>query len=184
MANLKVYTNSNVTTSKAFNSACKEVFAGVAARRDQIQQLAIVAVREAARESGGQVCNNLTWLSKLMVLAEETKGINATKLAEYIRLILCCNTVTWDKKTKQLKKKNKTTVLAYNTEPTGTWFDHGKPDTIDKAFDYGKRVTSAIKAAVDPEKGGMTFKEVLAAVAQAGITIEDVLEAIDESGEE
>lgn len=186
MANLKVYTNDNVTTSKAFNTACKEVFAGVAARRDQIQQLAIVAVREAARESGGQATNNLTWLSKLMVLAEETKGINATKLAEYVRLILCCNTVSWDKKTKQLKKKSKATTLTYNTEPTGTWFDHGKPDTVDKAFDYGKRVTSAIKAAVDPEKGGMSFKEVIAAVAQAGITVDELLEAIDsaEEGEE
>lgn len=183
MANLKSYTNENLTTSKAFNTACKDVFSGIAARRDQVQQLLIVAVNEAARTSGGQVVNNLTWLSKVMVMAEETKGINATKLAEYVRLVLCCNTVSWDKKNKQLKKKGKTVVLAYNLEPTATWFDYGKPDTIDKAFDYGKRVTSAIKNAVDPEKGGMSFKEVIAAVAQAGITVEELLEAIDDTEE-
>lgn len=181
---LKSYNQTNVTNHKQFTKAIKDVFAGVAARNKQIQQLLIIAVNEAARESGGQVVNNLTWLSELMVLAEDTKGINATKLSEYVRVELCCNTVGWDKKTRQLKKKAKDTPLKYNLEPAHTWFDHGKPDTIEKAFDYGKRIESAISNALDPEKGGMTFAEVIKHVAQTGITVDDLIQAIQDNAEE
>lgn len=175
---LKTYTNIN--THKAFSKAVSDVFSGIAGRNAQVQQLLVIAVNEAARESGGQVVNNLTWLSELMVMAEETKGINATKLSEYVRMVLCKNTVSWDKTKKQLKKKSKDTALEYDLTPAYPWFDHGKPDTVEKAFDYGKRVESAIRNALDPAKGGLTFAEVILHVAQTGITIQDMMEALNQ----
>lgn len=180
MSKLKQYSQSNVTDTKSFRKAIGEVFAGVKARNLQIQQLLLVALAEASRVSNGQPTNNLTWLSELLVLAEDTKGINATRIAEYVRIELCCNSVGWNKKKRQLVKRSKDVPLVYNTEPKCAWYDYGKPDSVDKAFDYGKSVINAVKKAIDPDKGGMTHKQIIECLAQVGFTVDDILDTIDE----
>ena len=181
---LKSFNSTNVTNTKQFTAACREVFAGVKARNNQIQQLLELGLAEAKRESGGQVTNNLTWLSMVLNMAEEAKGINATKVAEYVKIELCLNTVSWDKKAKQLKKRGKDMTLAYkDSDITVAWYDYGKPDTVDRAFDYGKGIINAIKKAQDPEKGNMTAKDIIGCLAQAGMTIDSILETMAELDE-
>ena len=181
MKSLTAYSNTNVTNTKQFVTASKLVFGSIAQRNDQVQQLLILAVSEAARESGGQITNNLDWLSSILKLAEETKGINLVKMVRYVKEILCVNTVSWNSEKSKLNKvSDKAIKLTYNIEPATTWFDHGKKETVAKAFDYGKRATSAFEAAINPEKGGMTVAEVMAMFAGAnGVTIGDLMVAIE-----
>ena len=63
MSKLTTYSQANVKTTKDFTKACTTVFGSISQRNEQVQQLLILAVKEAAKESaGGQVSNNLTWL--------------------------------------------------------------------------------------------------------------------------
>ena len=180
MTKLTAYTQANVKTTKDFTKACSAVFGSIAQRNEQVQQLLILAVNEAAKKSaGGQVGNNLTWLSNILIVAETTQGINLTKIVKYVKEVLCCNTVAWNKKENKLTKTSKKDVkLMYNLAPESTWFDYGKKATVAKEFDYGKRVKSAIIAATDPEKGGMTHEQIVQAIFEAGISIDDVLNAL------
>lgn len=180
MATLTTYSQANVKTTKDFTKACTTVFGSIAQRNEQVQQLLILAVNEAAKLSAnGQPSNNLTWLSNLLVMAEETNGINLTKIVKYIKEVLCCNTVAWNKKDNKLTKTSKKDVkLMYNCEPESTWYDYGKKASVAKEFDYAKRVKSAIMSATDPEKGGLTHEDVIKAIFEAGITIDDVMNAM------
>ncbi len=181
MAKLTAYSQSNVKTTKDFTKACTSVFGSISERNEQVQQLLILAVQEAAKVSGGQVTNNLTWLTNILLVAEQTKGINLNKIVKYIKEVLCCNTVAWNKKENKLTKTSKKDVkLTYNTTPESTWFDYGKVNSVAKEFDYAKRVQSAIASAVDPEKGGMTYEEVMKAIFAAGVSIDDVMNAMPE----
>jgi hypothetical protein len=174
---LKNFTTQNIQTSKQFNQALREVFNGIAGRNKQIQQLLILAVHEAARESGGQVTNNLSWLSSVLEIAEQTKGVNATRIASYVKEVLCCKSVSWNDKKKALCKAAGC-VLTYNTAPDVDWMDYGKPDKVQDAFDYGKRVTSAIRNAMDDKKGGLTTAEVLQSVMDGGVNSTDLALAL------
>ena len=176
----KSFNTTNVTSTKQFNTAIKAVFGSIAERNLQVQELLIVAVNEAARESGGQITNNLDWLTSILGMAEETKGINLVKMVRYVKEVLCCNTVSWNSEKSRLAKvADKSVKLTYNVEPLTTWFEHGKKETVAKAFDYSKRVTSAINSAMDNEKGGLTLNEVMAAVMQSeGVTINELMNAI------
>jgi hypothetical protein len=179
---LTQYTQANVSNTKQFNTACKTVFSSIQARNEQVQQLLIIAVSEAARKSGGQVTNNLDWLTRILGMAESTKGINLTKMVRYVKEVLCCNTVSWNSEKSRLAKvQDKTIKLSYNLEPETTWYNHGKKETVAKAFDYGKRVTSAINSAMNQEKGGLTLAEVMQAVmASDDVTIAELIQAIEE----
>jgi hypothetical protein len=66
----------------------------------------------------------------------------------------------------------------YNCQPESTWYDYGKKNNVAKEFDYAKRVKSAIISATDPDKGGMTHEQVIQAIFEAGISIDDVLNAL------
>ena len=68
MKTLTAYNNTNVTNTKQFVTASKLVFGSIAQRNDQVQQLLVIAVGEAARISGGQVTNNLDWLARSLNL--------------------------------------------------------------------------------------------------------------------
>lgn len=179
---LTTYTNANVTNTKQFNGAIQTVFGSIKERNNQIQQLLILAVGEASREAGGQVTNNLDWLTRILCLAEETKGVNLTKMVRYVKEVLCCNTVSWNSEKSRLSKVAKKDIkLTYNVEPDVTWFDYGKKETVAKAFDYGKRVTSAVSSAMSEEKGGLTLTEIMQAVIEAdGVTIAELMQAIGE----
>ena len=181
MKSLTAYSNTNVTNTKQFVTASKLVFGSIAQRNDQVQQLLILAVSEAARESGGQITNNLDWLSSILKLAEETKGINLVKMVRYVKEILCVNTVSWNSEKSKLNKvSDKAIKLTYNIEPATTWFDHGKKETVAKAFDYSKRVTSAINSAMNNEKGGLTLAEVMMAVLSSDeVSVADLMTAIE-----
>lgn len=181
MKTLTEYNNTNVTNTKQFVTATKLVFGSIAQRNIQIQQLLLIAVGEAARESGGQVTNNLDWLTTILNLGEETKGINLVKMVRYVKEVLCCNTVSWNSEKGKLNKvSDKKVKLSYNLEPTVTWFDHGKKETVAKAFDYSKRVTSAINSAMNNEKGGLTLAEVMVAVLSSDdVSIADLMNAIE-----
>ena len=181
MTTLTQYNQSNITNSKQFNSALKTVFGSIAERNNQIQQLLIVAVNEAARESGGQVTNNLDWLSNALLMAQEAKGINVVKLSQYVKDVLCCGTICWNSKESKIKKTAaKNVKLTYNLEPKTTWFNYGKKETVAKAFDYSKRLTSAVDSAMSMEKGGLTINEVMLAIlASKNVTLSELLQAID-----
>lgn len=180
---LKKYTSANVTSTKQFNQAISTVFGSIAQRNEQVQQLLLLAVGEASRESGGQVTNNLDWLTRILVVAEETKGINLTKMVTYVKEVLCCNTVSWNSEKKRVtKRQDKDVSLEYNTSPDTTWYNHGKKETVAKAFDYGqKRVTSVVTQALAEDKGGLSLSEVMQAVlAVDTVSIRDLIEAMDE----
>lgn len=179
---LTTYNKVNVTTTKQFTKACSVVFAGIKQRNEQVQQLLILAVNEAAKVSGGQVTNNLTWLTELLKMAESTQGINFTKVVRYVKEVLCCNTVAWSTAKSQLVKSSvKGVVLTYNLEPESTWYDYGKKNNIKNEFDYAKRVVSSINSAMDADKGGLSSKEVLSAIIGSGaFSINELLEAAED----
>jgi hypothetical protein len=174
------YDRNNVTNTKQFVKATANVFNSIKERNAQIQQLLIIAVGEAASIKGGQVTNNLDWLTRILVLAEDTKGINLVKMVRYVKEVLCVNTVSWNSEKSRLSKvSDKKVKLAYNVAPTVSWFEHGKKETVAKAFDYGKRITSSINSAMSNDKGGLTLNEVMMAVmASDDVTIADLMEAI------
>jgi hypothetical protein len=179
---LKNYTTQNVTNTRQFNSALSTVFGSIAQRNNQIQQLLIIAVSEASRESGGQVTNNLDWLTRILMVAQETKGVNLPKMVKYVKEVLCCNTVSWNSEKNRLAKVNdKAVKLTYNTSPDIACFDDGKKETVAKVFDYGKRVTAAINSALSEDKGGMTVAEVMQAVmASDAVSLNDLMQAIED----
>lgn len=179
---LTTYTNANITTTKQFNGAIKTVFGSIKERNNQIQQLLVLSVIEASKVKNGIVGNNLDWLTRILCLAEETKGVNLTKMVRYVKEVLCCNTVSWNSEKSRLSKVAKKDVkLTYNIEPEAAWFEHGKKETVAKAFDYGKRVTSAVSSAMSEEKGGLTLTEIMQAVIEAdGVTIAELMQSIGE----
>ena len=182
MATLKQYDSKNTSSTKQFNVALNTVFGSIAQRNEQVQQLLIVAVCEAHRNGAdGMSTNNLDWLTRLLNLAEETKGVNLSKMVKYVSEVLCCKTVTWNTDKKRLAKKaDKKIKLSYNVEPDCSWFDYGKKATVAQAFDYGKRVTSAINSAMNEEKGGLTLNEIMLAVmASESVSIADLMAAIE-----
>lgn len=178
---LTKYTQANVTNTKQFTKATAMVFGSIKERNNQIQQLLVLAVAEAAKVTNGQVGNNLDWLTRILVLAQETKGVNLTKMVTYVREELCCNTVSWNNDKSRLTKVAKKEVkLKYNLTPEKSWFDYGKKETVAKSFDYGKRVTSAIKAAMSTDKGGMTTAELMQAIIASGeLGINDLMQAME-----
>lgn len=178
---MKNYTNANTCSPKQFNAALKDVFGSIASRNDQVQQLLILAVNEASKDIGGQVSNNLNWLTMLLSQAEQTRGINLLKIVKYVKEVLCANTVTWNSdKSKLTKVKDKSIKLTYCVEPTVEWFNYGKKETLAKAFDYGKRVTSAINNALDETKGGLTKLDVIKSVMGAGFSGQDIIDLMGE----
>lgn len=180
---LTKYTNENVTSLKQLNKAIKTVFGGVAQRNEQIQQLLLLGVNEAARTSGGQVTNNLSWLSNIIAVADNTKGVNAKRITRYVVNILCNESVTYDSESKQLsKKKSKEVKLSYTTEPACEWYEYEKAkDRANKAFDYGsKRVTNVVTQALAEEKGNLSLNEVMQAVlAVETVTLNDLMSAME-----
>lgn len=176
------YSIENVTSLKQLNKAIKTVFGGVAERNEQIQQLLLLGVGEAARESGGQVTNNLSWLSNIIMVADNTKGVNAKRIVRYVVTVLCNDTVSYNSETKQLaKKKSKEIKLSYTTEPQVEWYEYEKArDSAKAAFDYGvKRITNVVNAALDEEKGNITLAEVLTGVlASESVSLNDLLTAM------
>ena len=184
MKTLKSYTQADFTNLKSFNSAISRVFGSIAQRNEQVQQLLVIAVNEAAKENeAGQVGNNLTWLSSILEQAENTKGVNVKRVASYVKEVLCNNTVAWDGKKKQLRKAKKDQPIEYTVQPLVSWMEHGKKETVAQAFDYGKRVTSSIKNAMDGEKGGLSLDEVLnAIIAAEGVTAESLMDALNSKG--
>ena len=178
---MKTYTNENISTPKQFNSAIKEVFGSIATRNQQVQQLLILAVNEAAKEVNGQVGNNLNWLTMLLNQAEQTKGIALVKVVKYVKEVLCCNTVSWNAETAKLTKvKTKGVKLTYNTAPLTEWYSYGKKETLKKAFDYSKAVTSSITSALDEKKGGLTKLDIIRAVMGAGFGGQEVIDLMIE----
>ena len=183
MSTLTVYTSKNVSSLKQLNKAIKTVLGSVAERNEQVQQLLILSVQEAAKESGGQVTNNLSWLSNIIALADNTKGVNAKRITRYVVNVLCRDTVSYNSETKQLaKKKSKEIKLKYTVEPAQAWYEYEKAkDSAKAAFDYGsKRVTNVVTAALDNEKGGLTLHELMqAVVASDSVNITDLMLAME-----
>ena len=180
---LAKYTSENVSTTKQLNKAVKDVFGSIADRNEQVQQLLILGVNEAAKESGGQVTNNLSWLSNIIARADDTKGVNAKRIVRYVVMVLCNDTVSYNSETMQLaKKKSKDIKLSYTCEPVATWFDfEKKKDSAKAAFDYGsKRVTNVVTAALDSEKGNLSIAELMQAVlASENVSIVDLMLAME-----
>lgn len=170
---MKNFNVGEIQTSKQFNKALSEVFTGIAGRNNQLQQLLVIAVNEAARESGGQVTNNLSWLTSVLVMAEDTKGINATRIASYVKEVLCCKTVSWNNE-KRVLCKTQGKTLEYNTAPETTWMDYGRANKVKDAFDYEKKLTSLVTRCLDEEKGSMSTAEVLKAVMAGGVSSVDL----------
>lgn len=177
------YTNKNITSLKQLNKAIKAVLGGVVERNEQIQQLLVLSVAEAAKEAGGQITNNLSWLSNIIALADTTKGVNAKRITRYVVNVLCKETVSYNSETKQLcKKKSKEIKLKYDVEPAQAWYEYEKAkDSAKAAFDYGqKRVTNVVTAALDPEKGHLTVAELMQAViASDSVNITDLMLAME-----
>lgn len=177
------YSIENVTSLKQLNKAIKTVFGGVAERNEQIQQLLLLGVGEAARVSGGQVTNNLSWLSNIIMVADNTKGVNAKRIVRYVVTVLCNDTVSYDSETKQLaKKKSKEIKLKYSDGfGIPAWYEYEKAkDSAKAAFDYGvKRITNVVNTALDEEKGNITLAEVLTGVlASESVSLNDLLTAM------
>lgn len=180
---LQAYTSENVSTTKQLNKAIKDVFGSISQRNEQIQQLLMLAVNEAAKESGGQVTNNLSWLSNIIARADNTKGVNAKRITRYVVNVLCRETVSYNSETMQLaKKKSKEIKLQYTVDPAQTWYEYEKKkDSAKAAFDYGqKRVTNVVTAALDSEKGNLSVAELLqAVVASEAVSIVDLMLAME-----
>lgn len=177
---MKTFNSSNVTSTKTFISACNSVFSGIAGRNQQLQDLLVIAVSEAAKlDSNGNASNNLSWLSAILVKAEETSGINLTKIVVYVKEVLCNSTVKWDAKKQILKKATKETSLVYTTEPTQTWFEYGKPASIEKAFD----VAGTLRRAIDNsrKKGNASNVEILAVIASLDFTADELMQAFEDN---
>ena len=177
---MKTFDASNVTNSKQFTSALTSVMQGIAGRNKQLQELLLIAVNEASKlKEDGTAQNNLNWLSLLLVQAEGTKGINLQKITMYVKEVLCCNTVAWDKKKASLKKAGGVDAIMYDIMPSVTWFEYGKKPSIAKEFDGAKSIKNAVTNALDPEKGAMTKAQVLAVLATMDFSSEDLMNAID-----
>lgn len=181
---LTKYTTDNVTSLKQLTKAVKTVFGAVSQRNEQIQQLLLVSVAEAARESGGQVTNNLAWLSNIIAVADNTKGVNAKRIVRYVVKVLCNDTVSYNSDKKVLsKKKDKTVKLDYNTNPDQTWYEFEKSkDSAKAAFDYGKRGVSAMIAARNKGDNPLSLGELFAqylANEDCPDTIQDLMEAME-----
>lgn len=176
------YSIENITSLKQLNKAIKTVFGGVAERNEQIQQLLLLAINEAAKEAGGQVTNNLSWLSNIIAVADNTKGVNAKRIVRYVVSVLCNDTVSYNTETKQLaKKKSKEIKLKYAIEPACTWYEYEKAkDSAKAAFDYGvKRITNVVDAALNEDKGNITLAEVLTGVlASEAVSLNDLMNAM------
>ena len=167
---MKQFNGKNVTNTKQFKTAISDVFTGIGGRFNQIQDLLIVAVEQAATTNdAGQVGNNLNWLSELMNKAITTKGISYVKIEKYIKEVLCLGTVSFNHKTGAFSKKVGKDELCYSLEPKDTWFNY-KSGAPKPAFDYGNAVTTACKSAMNEKKGGLDLAHVLGHVMAAGIT--------------
>ena len=180
---LAKYDSSNVSTTKQLNKAVKDVFGSIGDRNEQVQQLLMLGVNEAAKEAGGQITNNLSWLSHIIARADDTNGVNAKRIVRYVVNVLCQDTVSYSSETKQLaKKKSKDIKLKYCIDPAATWYEfEKKKDSAKAAFDYGsKRVTNVVTAALDDTKGGLTIAELMQAVlASEKVSIVDLMLAME-----
>lgn len=175
---MKTFNNTNITSTKSFLSACNAVFTGINGRNLQLQELLLVAVNEAAKvDKNDNPSNNLSWLSSLLVMAEQTNGINLSKIVTYVKEVLCCNTVKWDAKKQTLNKVNKDTKLEYCTNPMDTWFNHGKPNNLDKEFDYEASLSRALDKFFD--KGNKTIADLAIILAKKEINVNDVMLAME-----
>jgi hypothetical protein len=175
---MKTFNSANITSSKSFLSACNSVFGGISGRNQQLQELLVIAVAQAAKvDSNGNVGNNLSWLSSILVLAEQTNGINLAKIAVYVKEVLCQKTVKWDAKKQTLSKLNKDTSLSYNVEPSMSWYDYGKPAKLEAVFD----VAGTLRRAIDNsrKKGDASNSEILAVIASLDFTTAELMEAFE-----
>ena len=159
MSKVKAFTDVQMT-EKSFNAAVKDVFAGVQARQVQIHQLLTIAFSKAqTKRDDGTTVDDFRWISTILGTAIETKGLNSQRMAEWIKSCVTSPDspapLSWDQKTKQLKKSKSGIRLVYNV--TGTWFDFGKEDNVTKAFDFAAGLQAFLnKAAKAYSEGTMT----------------------------
>jgi predicted signal transduction protein with EAL and GGDEF domain len=173
MTTLTNFMTKEFKNTKQFTKAVQSVMSGIASRNEQVQQLLIVATQEATKS------NNLTWLSNVLAVANETKGINATKIALYVKEVLCKSTVAWDRKDQKLTKSKLVDKLDYDVQPASTWYEYGGKDKVEKAFDRAKDITSRINSALAVDKGNLDTAVVVNAILSSNLTIEDILKAIE-----
>lgn len=58
------------------------------------------------------------------------------------------------------------------------WSDNVKVEA--KPTDYAARITKAVEAGMNEDKGGLTAAEVMAAIVNAGVSLDDMMNAIDQ----
>lgn len=156
---LKTYTGS--MTDGSFNRAVNDVFIGIAGRQNQLHQLLLIAFAKAQTErttdSGDTVTtDDFRWISTILAKAIETKGLNSSRMADWVSSCVTSPDSTvplkWDKKTSQLKKSKSGIRLVYDVQ--GTWFDYGKDPDITKSFEFAKRLESLLKSAAKAYEDG------------------------------
>jgi len=153
---LKTYTG--IMTDGSFNKAVNDVFAGITARQDQLQQLLVVAFAKAQQQrEDGTTVDDFRWLSTILAKAIETKGLNSKRMADWINSCVSSpdtdRPLKYEQKTAQLKKSKAGIKLVYNVQ--GTWYDYGKPDDVQKSFAFAQQLESLLKRASKAYNDGL-----------------------------
>lgn len=169
---LKTFTPDSVRTDKNFSTAVLDVFSGVSARNQQIQQLIVIALNKAqtpAADDPTRTVDDFRWLSLLADKFESTRGLNLQQFVDYLKAHVKCEIVQpdktvvtksllWDVKTKQFKKPVKGAAVQY-MQITGTWFEFGKKPTLAAAFNLTGSFSSLINKAAKQAKDGALSPE-------------------------
>lgn len=163
---LKTFTPDSVRTDKNFSTAVLDVFSGVSARNQQIQQLIVIAINKAQTPAADDVTrtvDDFRWLSLLADKFEQTRGLNLQQFVDYLKAHIKCGdkSLVWDVKTKQFKKPVKGAAVQY-MQITGTWYEFGKKPTLAAAFNLTGSFSSLINKAAKQAKDGALSPEDMA----------------------
>ena len=166
---LTAYNLDNISNIKKFNTAIATVLTSIEGRNKQLQQLLVIATVMAEKS------DNFTWLTNLVNKAKSTKGINASRILEYIRDVLCDNGIKWNKKESRIKKAKKGLVINYNTNPDVAWYEYKKANDSVRSIDYKKQFVNVAKRAIEHNVNSL---DLLVGMLEAGLTFEQLKTAM------
>lgn len=175
---LKAFNAASITTDGKFSAAIKDVFTGITARNQQIQQLLVIALFKAqapASDDPARTVDDFRWLSMLADSFEGCRGLSLQQFTDYIKAHVHTvdgKSLRWDSKTKQFKKPEKGVLMVYKPL-AGTWFEFGKKPTIASQFNLDKSFHAVLNKAAKAAKEGalspedlLLFNKIKAAVMQ------------------
>ena len=164
---LKSFNAATITTDGKFSAAVKDVFTGITARNQQIQQLLVIALFKAqspASDDPERTVDDFRWLSLLADSFEGCRGLSLQQFTDYLKAHVQTvggKSLRWDTKTQQFKKPEKGVVMVYK-QLVGTWFEFGKKPTLASAFSFDKSFHAVLNKAAKAAKEGALSPEDLA----------------------